>query len=158
MCGFDDDTAFKMLVSLMIHDKLLAIGLYEDEFPLNRFYCEVFWNLLTMKLPKLAQKIRKAHVQDEIWIFQWFISLFLYSFPTEYVKKFWDFIILKKELSIVLIALGIVRCLKSDILALKNPDEFEFLQLFENTKEYNFCKSKLDSKKMINFINSISQQ
>ena len=30
MCGFDDDTAFKMLVSLMIHDKLLAIGLYED--------------------------------------------------------------------------------------------------------------------------------
>lgn len=64
MCGFDDDTAFKILVSLMIHDKLLAIGLYEDEFPLNRFYCEVFWNLLTIKLPKLADKIRKARVQD----------------------------------------------------------------------------------------------
>lgn len=60
--------------------------------------------------------------------------MFLYSFPTEYVKRFWDFIILKKELSIVLIALGIVRCLKNDILSLKNPDEFEFLQLFENTK------------------------
>jgi hypothetical protein len=96
MCGFDDDAAFKILVSLMIHDKILAIGLYEDDFLLNRFYCEVFWNLLSIKLPKLADKIKKAKVQDEIWIFQWFISLFLYSFPTEYVKKFWDFIILKK--------------------------------------------------------------
>lgn len=77
-----------------------------------------------MKLAKVAEKIRKARVQDEIWIFQWFISMFLYSFPTEHVKRFWDYIILKKELSVVLIALGIVRCLKSEILSLKNPDEF----------------------------------
>jgi len=34
------------------------------------------------KLPKIAEKIKKANVQDEIWIFQWFISMFLYSFPT----------------------------------------------------------------------------
>ncbi len=64
MCGFDDDTAFKVLVSLMVHQKIMAIGLYEDQFLLNRFYCEVFWNLMNMKLPKVAEKIKKAHVQD----------------------------------------------------------------------------------------------
>jgi len=30
MCGFDDDHSFKILVSLMIHDKIMAIGLYDD--------------------------------------------------------------------------------------------------------------------------------
>jgi hypothetical protein len=64
MCGFDDDTAFKVLVSLMAHDKIIAIGLYEDEFLLNRFYCEVFWKLMEVKLPKLAEKIKEAKVQD----------------------------------------------------------------------------------------------
>lgn len=30
MCGFDDESAFKVLVSLMVHEKIMAIGLYED--------------------------------------------------------------------------------------------------------------------------------
>ena len=98
------------------------IGLYEDEFPLNRFYCALFWKLLEMKMPKIAKRLRDAEVPDEIWIFQWFISFFLYSFPVHFVKGFWDFIICKKEISMVLIALGLVKCLKKDILSMINPD------------------------------------
>ena len=43
---------------------MLAIGLYEDQFPLNRLYCEVFWNLMEIKMPKVTEKIRKANVPD----------------------------------------------------------------------------------------------
>ena len=98
------------------------IGMYEDSFPLNRFYCALFWRLLEMKMPKLAHKLRLAEVPDEIWIFQWFISFFLYSLPVNFVKRIWDFIICKKEFSMVLIALGIVKCLKKDMMNLVNPD------------------------------------
>ena len=31
---------------MMVHDRILAIGLYEDNFPLVQLYCEVFWQLL----------------------------------------------------------------------------------------------------------------
>ena len=104
----------------------MMIGMYEDSFPLNKFYCALFWKLLEAKIPKVATKLRKAAVPDEIWIFQWFISFFLYSFPVQFAKGMWDFIICRKEFSMVFLALGIVKCLKRDILAMVNPDEVDF--------------------------------
>lgn len=49
---------------MVIHEKLLLIGLYEDKFPLNRLYCSVFWNLMEKKLPKTANTIKIARVPD----------------------------------------------------------------------------------------------
>lgn len=48
----------------MIHDRILAIGLYEDGFPLNKFYCEVFWILLEKKMPKVYEKLRAINILD----------------------------------------------------------------------------------------------
>jgi hypothetical protein len=53
---------------------------------------------------------------DELWIFQWFITLFFYNFPLDFAKQIWDFIISKKEVAPVLVALGIIKALKSYIL------------------------------------------
>ena len=80
----------------MIHDKILGIGLFEDGFPLVRFYCEVFWELLDMKMPHIAEKLRSSHLSDDLWLFQWFITLFMYNFPFFHAKKFWEFIVCKK--------------------------------------------------------------
>ena len=66
-------------------------------------------------MPKLAHNIKQAQVPDEIWIFQWFISFFLSSFPVNFVKKLFNFIVCKKELAPVLIALGLMKCLKKDL-------------------------------------------
>lgn len=142
---------------MCLHEKLMMIGMYEDSFPLNRFYCALFWKLLEMKMPKLAQKIKLAEVPDEIWIFQWFISFFLYSFPAGFVKRMWDFIICKKEFSMVLIALGIVKCLKKDMMNLINPDEVDFFEYFTNLKDLEFCEVKIDLKKVITYANSINK-
>ena len=59
-------------------------------------------------MPKTANKIKLAGVPDEIWIFQWFMSFYLYSFPIEFVKPFFDYVICKKNLSMVCLTLGIV--------------------------------------------------
>lgn len=64
MCGFNDDTAFKILVQLSLNEKILAIGLYEDNFPLNRLYCELFWKLLRIQIPKLYEKLKKSNISD----------------------------------------------------------------------------------------------
>jgi hypothetical protein len=53
---------------------------------------------------------------DELWLFQWFITLFFYNFPMDFAKRIWDFIISKKEFAPVLVALGIIRALKNEIM------------------------------------------
>jgi hypothetical protein len=84
------------MTKLMAHDRILAIGLYEDNFPLVQLYCEVFWILLEKKMGGVYNVLRKNYITDDLWLFQWFISLFLYNFPIEFAKKVWDFLICKK--------------------------------------------------------------
>lgn len=40
--------------------------------------------------PKLFLKLAELGVSDEIWIFKWFLTYFLYSFPKEVVETVWD--------------------------------------------------------------------
>ncbi len=59
---------------------------------------------------------------DELWIFQWFLTLFFYNFPLDFAKRVWDFIISKKEIAPVLVALGIIKALKKEIMAVELED------------------------------------
>lgn len=59
---------------------------------------------------------------DELWIFQWFLTLFFYNFPLDFAKRVWDFIISKKEVAPVLVALGIIKTLKKEIMAVELED------------------------------------
>lgn len=110
--GCEDEQCFRLMTKMMTHDKILAIGLYQDDFPLVTFYCEVFWILLEKKMPIVYGILKKTYITDDLWLFQWFISLFLYNFPVEFVKKVWDFMLCKKEMAVVLIALGIIKSIK----------------------------------------------
>ena len=64
IAGFDNDTAFKILVRMALNDKLMVIGLYEDKFPLNKLYCALFWKLLEKRQHSTAMKIKLAGVLD----------------------------------------------------------------------------------------------
>ena len=87
-----------------------------------QFYCEVFWQLLEKKMPRVYSMLKKSYITDDLWLFQWFISLFLYSFPLEFAKKVWDFIVFKKELAVVLVALGVIKSLKKELAELHFHD------------------------------------
>ena len=142
---------------MLTHDRILAIGLYEDNFPLVTFYCEVFWNLLEKKVPAVHKVLKKSYISDDLWLFQWFISLYLYNFPLEFVKKVWDFIICKKEMAVVLIALGIIKSLKKEILEVDFQDEIDFLDFVNQFKNIEFVKKYLNLKKIFTYANSITR-
>ena len=57
----------------------------------------------------------------------------------------------------VLIALGIVKCLKKDMMNLISPDEVDFFEYFTNLKDLEFCEVKIDLKKVITYANSINK-
>lgn len=79
------------------------------------------------KVPKVYEKLKKINISDELWLFQWFITLYFYNFPLDFSKRIWDFIISKKEIAPVLVAIGIIRTLKNDILERQLHDEIDFL-------------------------------
>ncbi len=53
-----------------------------------------------------------------MWIFQWFITFFIYSFPIQYIEKIFTYIFENKHFSMVKLAVAIVLVMKKDILNL----------------------------------------
>jgi hypothetical protein len=50
--------------------------------------------MLTRVNPSLANHIYNNLLLDEaMWVFKWFITCFIYSFPLEVVKYVWDAVI-----------------------------------------------------------------
>lgn len=66
---------------------------------------------------------------DELWIFQWFLTLFIYSFPIGYIPHFLTFIVVKKRFAAVRIAVAIVQTLEKYISGKPMKDD-GFLECF----------------------------
>ncbi len=73
-------------------------------------------------MPSIYTILKKSYITDDLWLFQWFITLFLYSFPLDLAKIFWDFIISKKEMAPVLISLGIIKSINKKITQIDFQD------------------------------------
>jgi hypothetical protein len=86
LCDMNKLEAIRTFISIVTHKKLMLYGIYEGDFSLIRLYCEVFWSILEEKAPVLAKKIKDLNVPDELWIFQWFLCFYIYSFPRSYIK------------------------------------------------------------------------
>ena len=100
-----------MLIALCRHPELMLIGLFEDDFPLVRLQCELFWIVAKKTCPEGYQILKDANLPDELWLFQWFLTLFIYSFPLSYIQEFFTFIVVKKSFAAVRIAVAILQTL-----------------------------------------------
>jgi len=96
----------------------MFLGLYEDNFPLAELYCELFWKILKKIDSELFDCLKIIGVSDHMWIFQWYLTFFLYSFPLHYISFFFNSTLEYKELEVVRISVGIVLCLREDIIGL----------------------------------------
>lgn len=96
----------------------MCLGLYEDGFPLAVLYCELFWRILKKLDIELFVCLKEIGIVDHMWIFQWYLTFFLYSFPKEYVGYYFSQLFEHKEFHMVKISLGIVLCMRTDIMQL----------------------------------------
>ncbi len=49
---------------MCIHPELMLIGLYEDDFPLCKLYCSIFWSLMKKMCPAAYKEIKEANIPD----------------------------------------------------------------------------------------------
>lgn len=106
--GMTEVEAYKSFVASLVHPELMLYGMYQDEFPLVRLYCSLFWSLFKKKCKDFASKIEAISLPDEMWIFQWFICFFIYNLPIEYIFDIYAFILKEKGFALVRLAVSIM--------------------------------------------------
>jgi len=67
------------------------------------------------------------NIPDEAWITQWFLTLFVYSFPLEIVIRFWDIILTSNIFMIIKISVAIIKHFENIIVT---KDLFELNEFF----------------------------
>lgn len=92
LLNMPDEQAFCTLISLMesygLHDLFipsmegLQLCLYQ------------FDNLLELMLPRIHQHLEAEGVKSSMYASQWFMTLFLYRFPIDFVFRLWDILFL----------------------------------------------------------------
>lgn len=92
--GYSETDTFWMFAHLAMNKRFLLLGLYEDGFPLAGIFTLLFKNILKRIDEQLFNHIYcSLLLDDSVWIFKWFITLFIYSFPLEIIKYVWDCLI-----------------------------------------------------------------
>ena len=131
--------------NLLLHPDLMALGLYQDRYPLATLYIRIFWNALRQRQPLLSSKVQDICVPDEMWVFQWFITFFIYSFPPQYIRELITFILAHKKFAAVKLALAAMDLIGPELLAVRGKHEFEdaFITLIEQLKDHEYCKSRI---------------
>lgn len=70
----------------------MILGLFEDYFPTVKLHCKLFKLIFSSKLPDLYAKFSILEITDDVWIFKWFLTLYIYSIPISAIKMILDFI------------------------------------------------------------------
>lgn len=73
-----------------------------------------------------------------MWIFKWFITYYIYSFPFNTIKYIWNLVIELGGIALVYYALALVMHLREKMLKIGDPcDMSEFLQELRELNRFN---------------------
>ena len=99
-----------MFVHIAIHRRYLQLGLLEDKFPLSQVYNRIFRNVLKRTNTPLYHHLYEELMVDEsVWVFKWFITYFIYSFPFEMIKYVFDIVIELGGIGLIKFAIAITQ-------------------------------------------------
>lgn len=107
MSGGNEGEAFWVFVLLSRDSNFLFMGLFEETLPFMHILIYIFECKLKVVLPKLFDHFQLILLDSMLWVWKWFITLFLYSFPIEIVTKLWDYIIVNGGLSLISLGLAL---------------------------------------------------
>lgn len=124
-----EEECFAVLVCLM--DRLGLEGLFRDGFPLLSRYTDACSQLLEERMPELLQHFSEEGVEPEMYIRQWFLTLFIDCLPLPLVVSVWDAII-RYGLSFSLrVAVALLEIMRDTLLGLRYPAITDALKVLQ---------------------------
>ena len=141
--------AFGLLVSLMKYYNLRK--LYLPGMPGLMLMLYQFDRLLEENTPKLANHLVREGIRSSMYATQWFLTVFAYKFPLEFVLKIFDILFFEGIESLLKFAVNLMIKNEESLITLKFDQLLSFLknELFNvYLKEQNNDKrgSKIDSE------------
>ena len=91
-------------------------GLFCDEFPLLYFFNFIFDILLEENMPEVKNHLDEMGITYDLWIGQWFQTLFTIILPLNWCKRLWDCIFSDNIFFVVKFGLVFTKILKDDIM------------------------------------------
>ena len=91
--GQSINQSFTICSKMFTNYDLMLLGMYEDQFPLNRLYCSLVWEYLATKKSKIKALLNSFSIFDDLWLFQWFATFFIYSFPFQTIPILINFLL-----------------------------------------------------------------
>lgn len=143
----DTYTAFQCLVNLL--DTYVYISYIGNGDKLNRFF-GLFDGAFKIELPKLHSHFKNEGVRGDMYLLDWFITLFLKPLPLHMSARIVDNYFLHGDVFIWRTALGILHVLNKDLMkmdfegiikSLKNLKDIDEKRLFECIATVRFDKT-----------------
>jgi len=121
-----EEDAFWVLQQLA--DMYSMSGLWKDKMPHLKQCFFVMDKLLETHLPKIHKHLKDQKITGDLYITQWFVTVFLYNLPFSMVLRIWDVFLLEGFSFVYAIALSIFKIYEDKLITLPFEELFQFLQ------------------------------
>ncbi|CEL93259.1 unnamed protein product [Vitrella brassicaformis CCMP3155] len=138
-----EEEAFWVFVRIMDAETYGASRFFEEGLYGIKLFMHQFDALVRQKLPILARHLEDNDAHVEVYAMQWFISLFLYSFPFECVGRLWDWMLSEGLESMHHIGLAILKLLRNRLM---NARDVECVRLLKFARQNVYEMGNSDDK------------
>lgn len=134
--NYDKFTNDINMVFIGIMKSLGMINLYKNDFAYLKQLHQAFDQILQSEMPKVYMKFVKLGLPTEVFLHQWYLTLFLHALPLGCCAVLWDNIIYEGLSLIVYISIAIINMISKKIDAVKDLDS-----LYSLIKNLKFAKA-----------------
>ena len=113
-------------------------GLFSEEFPLLAFLNFIFDILLEENIPDIKNHLDEMGITYDLWVGQWFQTLFTIVLPINWCKRVWDCIYSENIYFLVKFGIVFTKLIKNDIL--EKSEEIEVIDFFKELQKFSMCQ------------------
>ena len=138
LLNMDTFEAFRVLCNML--NRKCHMAFFQMDMKKIQGYKDTFRTLLQDLLPSVHAHFEAIGVELELFIFDWFITLFTRSLPLEIASRIWDMYFLEGEIVLFKTSIGILKTIEKrllgqpfdvvayDLTHLPAMDELDFFQ------------------------------
>ena len=127
-------------------------GLFSEGFPLLVYLNFIFDILFEENLSEIKNHLDELGITYDLWIGQWFQTLFTIVLPVNWCKRVWDCIFSDNIYFLVKFGIVFTKMLKNDIL--EKTEEIDVINFFKDLQKFSMCSENkfLEEKGDINVL------
>jgi hypothetical protein len=125
----NEEESFAFLISFF--NTFQVIRLFDEQFKVVRYFCQKFHEVLEKEDKKLENHLKNIGLDDSLWIFKWFITVFSYSFSYRVVLRVWDALLVMDLKYLVNIAVGVALTVADELISKSLEEILPFLDKLE---------------------------